>query len=460
MVHAFDSLKPAAEYVRMSTDVQVFSLEAQRALIADYAARYGFNIVRSFEDAGKSGITTRRREGLQALLRAVVGDPPFRTILVADVSRWGRYQDIDEAAHYEFLCRQAGINVVYCAEAFSDDGSLASSIAKHLKRAMAAEYSRQLSERVKEGQLRVAKRGDHTGGSAPYGFAREAYDPKGQDKRLLSHGERKGRQDWSVRLVWGSDAEIAVVRRIFRLFVDDLKRPFEISQTLNDAGIPHSKSGPWTTARVKAVLENELVVGVLATERSSGGMGQARKRRLKGDWTRQNVLPAMISKSVFAFTQKRLGDIHAGRVTTEELLQDLRRLLAEHGTLTKPVLDQYARHSTTLYQRRFGSLAASYRAVGFERLQRDFHHVEDSALERINVEAGLRRLLAEEGRISLTLINRVGYLPHATTLIRHFGSMESLYEAVGYQTSYGHMLKASRGRYPERKTRKANEPDH
>jgi DNA invertase Pin-like site-specific DNA recombinase len=37
-------------------------------------------------------------------------------VLVYDVSRWGRFQDIDESAHYEFVCKQAGIKVAYCAE--------------------------------------------------------------------------------------------------------------------------------------------------------------------------------------------------------------------------------------------------------------------------------------------------------------------------------------------------------
>jgi hypothetical protein len=31
-------------------------------------------------------------------------------------SRWGRFQDADESAHYEFLCKSAGIPVHYCAE--------------------------------------------------------------------------------------------------------------------------------------------------------------------------------------------------------------------------------------------------------------------------------------------------------------------------------------------------------
>lgn len=52
---------------------------------------------------------------------------------------------MDESAHYEFICKRAGVRVAYCAEQFDNDGSLLSSIIKNIKRVMAAEYSRELS---------------------------------------------------------------------------------------------------------------------------------------------------------------------------------------------------------------------------------------------------------------------------------------------------------------------------
>ena len=47
-----------------------------------------------------------------------------------------------KARYYEFICKQAGVKVAYCAEQFHNDGSLISSIVKNIKRVMAAEYSR------------------------------------------------------------------------------------------------------------------------------------------------------------------------------------------------------------------------------------------------------------------------------------------------------------------------------
>jgi len=44
------------------------------------------------------------------------GAADFNVILVYDVSRWGRFQDADESAYYECICKRAGINFAYCAE--------------------------------------------------------------------------------------------------------------------------------------------------------------------------------------------------------------------------------------------------------------------------------------------------------------------------------------------------------
>jgi len=104
----------AAQYVRMSTIHQRYSIENQAAAIAAYALRYNFTIVRTYRDDGISGLRIEKREGLKQLITDVCsGSADFSRILVYDVSRWGRFQDVDESAHYEFLCRKAGIRVEY-----------------------------------------------------------------------------------------------------------------------------------------------------------------------------------------------------------------------------------------------------------------------------------------------------------------------------------------------------------
>src|SRR5689334_15572248 len=86
----------AAQYVRMSTDYQRYSIENQAAVIAAYAQLHGLEIVRTYRDAGESGLKLKNRAGLIQLLDDVQsGWADFHHILVYDVSRWGRFQDTD-----------------------------------------------------------------------------------------------------------------------------------------------------------------------------------------------------------------------------------------------------------------------------------------------------------------------------------------------------------------------------
>lgn len=122
----------------------------------------------------------------------------FRAVLVYDVSRWGRFQDTDESAHYEFLCRSAGVPVHYCAEPFKNNTSSPAVVMKTLKRVMAAEYSRELSERLTRTKKILTESGFRAGSAAGYGLRRMLLSPEGHRRRLLAHGESQrhhNRQD-------------------------------------------------------------------------------------------------------------------------------------------------------------------------------------------------------------------------------------------------------------------------
>lgn len=159
------ALVPAAQYVRMSDDQQQYSIDNQKAAIKEFAESHGFTIVRTYDDAGKSGVAATRRTALRDLLKDVIsGNADYKAILVYDVSRWGRFPNSDEAAHYEFLCLSSGIPLHYCAEPFANDGTATSSLLKALKRSMAAEFSRELSVKVHRGKSRIVRLGYWVGG--------------------------------------------------------------------------------------------------------------------------------------------------------------------------------------------------------------------------------------------------------------------------------------------------------
>ncbi|MBV5350298.1 recombinase family protein, partial [bacterium] len=205
--------KLVAAYLRMSTGRQAGSIPNQRLALQSYAQRHRMEIVKEYVDSGKSGVTIKYRKGLQSLILDITGGKvDYVAVLVYDINRWGRFQDVDESAHYEFLCRNAGIEVIYCEEQFKNDGSIFTAVMKTIRRIKAAEDSRELSIKVIAGQSRLAKQGYKQGGPAGYGLRRVSVDRDGSIRRELANGERKSALTDRVLLILGPDHEVAVVR--------------------------------------------------------------------------------------------------------------------------------------------------------------------------------------------------------------------------------------------------------
>ena len=228
----------AAQYVRMSTEHQQYSTHNQADKIQEYAEMRGIQIVRTYADDGKSGLSIGGRASLQRLIADVEsGAADFNVILVYDISRWGRFQDADESAYYEYICKRAGINVAYCAEQFENDGSPVSTIVKGVKRAMAGEYSRELSVKVFTGQCRLIELGYRQGGSAGFGLRRVLIDERGTIKSELKCGEQKSLQTDRVILMPGPADEVAWVGTMYRLLIEEDLSFREIADRLNEAGV-------------------------------------------------------------------------------------------------------------------------------------------------------------------------------------------------------------------------------
>ena len=118
----------------MSTGHQQYSTQNQAKTIREYAEHRGIEIIKTYSDDAKSGLVIGGRAALQLMIADVeTGAAEFNVILVYDVTRWGRFQDADEAAYYEYRCRRSGMQVEYCAEQFENDGSPNSTIVKSVK---------------------------------------------------------------------------------------------------------------------------------------------------------------------------------------------------------------------------------------------------------------------------------------------------------------------------------------
>ncbi len=407
----------AAEYVRMSTEHQQYSTENQGDSIREYAAKRGIEIVRTYADEGKSGLNIGGRLALQQLIKDVEAGPvDYQMVLVYDVSRWGRFQDADESAYYEYICRRAGIQVTYVAEQFENDGSPVSTIVKGVKRAMAGEYSRELSAKVFAGQCRLIELGYRQGGPAGFGLRRVLIDQTGSIKGELSRGEHKSLQTDRVILMPGPESEVQTVNQVYKWFIDEGIPESEIAARLNGQGIHTDLERDWTRATVREVLSNEKYVGNNVYNRISFKLKKHRIINQPDMWIKkEGAFEAIVPPEMF-FMAQGIIRARAHRFSSEELIEKLRNLYQHRGFLSGLIIDEAeGMPSAAAYIHRFGSLIRAYEAVGFTP-DRDYHFLEvNKFLRKLHPEiighteraiASLGGTIARDPATDLLTVNR------------------------------------------------------
>ena len=299
------------------------------------------------------------------LAEVATGASDFQVILVYDVSRWGRFQDIDESAYYEVTCKRAGIQVHYCAEPFmSGDASVMAALLKTIKRVMAGEYLRELSAKTFMGQCRIARCGYKMGGIAGYGLRRLLLSRDGQVKQLLADGEQKSLASDRVVYVPGPEHELEVVRQIYSWFLENDLSGNAIAKMLNDRGIRRDPFGPWDRYAVYRILNHPKYCGCVVFNRTSKKLGAKNTHNPADQWIiTANSFQAIIPPARFQEVRRRKKQM-CDRSDTE-LLADLGIVLKLHGKLTvKTILATPGVPSPSVYLQRFGSLGKAYEQVG------------------------------------------------------------------------------------------------
>jgi len=357
----------AAMYVRMSTEHQQYSTENQADTIGKYASRRNLVIVKTFVDHGRSGLTLSGRLGLRELLDEVQsGTADYEAILVYDVSRWGRFQDSDESAYYEYRCKRAHVQVHYCAEQFENDGSPTSTLLKTIKRSMAAEYSRELGVKVFAGQSRLTELGFRQGGVAGFGLRRQLISLDGVVKQVLTKGERKSIQNDRVILIPGPEQEVKVVRMIFDLYTVKGLGFTRIAAFLNEQGVQPVEGRLWTKYAVDSLLKNPKYAGANVYNRRSCKLSRKMVRNPPSMWVRRDgAFQAVVPLEQFTQAQDimRSRSIH---LKSEEMLEQLRRLWSRAGRLSADLINEERDvPSVTGLVKHFGALKNAYSLIGY-----------------------------------------------------------------------------------------------
>lgn len=299
-----------AYYRHSAEDKQENSVAIQRGHVERFALEHNIAIIHEEVDEGISGLLANR-PGFERLFDNWIKNgnaPPFDYVLVYDVSRWGRFQDQDQAGHYVYLCKKNGKEVVYVSRGFTDtNNQLFSSLEISIQRYMAAEYSRQLSEKVFHGCVKVSEQGYSAGGIAVYGMARQLLDVNKRPIRTLTLGEHKQIANERVSFTPKNDETTEVVRKIFDLFVIERLDISEIASYFNQRKIFSPNKKQWNKSKIIKILTNETYIGTRIYNKTWGRLKQKPFKNPRSQWVIvPDAFQATIDKDIFKKAQEKI----------------------------------------------------------------------------------------------------------------------------------------------------------
>ncbi len=160
-------------YTRVSTSMQVdgYSLDAQKNRIQAYAKYNNYEIVGEYEDAGKSGKTTKDRVAFNQMLKDIQNKKDSVSfVLVFKLSRFGR--NAADVLNSLQLMQDYGVNLI-CVEDSIDSSKGAGKLIISVLSAVAEIERENIRIQTMEGRIQKAREGKWNGGRAPYGYKLE-----------------------------------------------------------------------------------------------------------------------------------------------------------------------------------------------------------------------------------------------------------------------------------------------
>ncbi|MFT4273937.1 MAG: recombinase family protein [Pantoea sp.] len=365
-----------AQYLRMSTNLQEFSLDNQAQFIKKYADEHDMEIVHTYDDAGKSGVSTTGRHDFNKLVNDVLTkDIIIDAVLVYDVSRFGRFKDPQEGIYYKYLLKMHNVDVIYCAENLPENSETETFILSSLMYAAGA-FSKNLSIKVFAGHMNLVKRGYYQGGKPGYGLKRKLLDNNNKPKMILAHGERKSLQTDRIVLVPGTKKEIELIKKIFNMFIFDGLNEYLIASRLNQEGYRFSDKTEWTRGRIHSVLINSRYTGRYIYNRTSQKLKTKRIKNPEEDWVEYNsFFKPIISEEKFRLA-KEIIDNRSIKMSDEKILDCLRKILSKHGKISGFIIDEEnSSPSSSVIANRFGGLLNAYKLIDYTP-ERDYQYLE------------------------------------------------------------------------------------
>ncbi len=272
------------------------------------------------------------------------------------------------SGHYRSLCRQYGKEVVYTSMGFSSLNDPMRYLLLSVEGFRAAAYSRELSDKVFKGCVKIAEQGFHAGGMPPYGLNRLLLDEEHNPIQVLESGQRKSIQNQRMVLTPGDDDEVITIRRIFTDFVHKGWDPKEIAHLLNNEGVPSPGNRKWSGQAVRSILANELYIGTMVYNKTGQKLLSKTKRNPREEWIRtESAFPAIIDRKLFDQAQaifKEQKEEYARKHSIEDMISKLKNLYERYGLVTaRQISNRKDMLSPEAYTRKFHSLGMAFQKM-------------------------------------------------------------------------------------------------
>jgi hypothetical protein len=204
---------------------------------------------------------------------------------------------------------------------------------KALKRVMAAEFSRELSDKVFNGMTRLVSHGLWAGSQPGFGLRRMLVSSDGERKQILMRGERKNLRSDHTILVPGPPEEVDCVRDIFRMYIEEKRGTAYIARVINERGIKNGRAS-WNYQSIRKLLCHEKYAGTLVWGQYTQKLCSRYVPVSKDKWVIQrDVVEPIVNRETFNAAQEiRMGK--ALNASDQDLLEKARILLTSHGRVT------------------------------------------------------------------------------------------------------------------------------
>lgn len=358
-------VRAIAYYRHSAQDRQENSIPIQQDQVRAWAKQHGVEIIKEFCDAGRSGLNSEGRPAFTEMMDEWISKrTDFEYVLCLDVSRWGRFQDIDLSAQFSAICKKHKKQVIYTTIGKPKENDPLYPVYVQFERFRAAQYSRELSDKVWRGCVKIAEQGYWAGGPPPYGLQRLLLDEKREPLNVLQPGQRKGIQNQRVTLVEGPPEQVAIIRRIFEDFVEKGHSEYKIAEDLNRDGIESPSGRRWGAGGIRIRLRNEKYAGTMVYNQTSGKLKTPKHPNPPEEWVRTpEAFAGLVDFDLFMRAQEIL-EKRKQRYDPDYMLRMLDTLYRSHGMMRPGLLRlDDALPSVGSYSREFGSLDSAFQKL-------------------------------------------------------------------------------------------------